>query len=259
MAGWLAAIRTWSQARTLRRRPIPEDVWQLTVARYPFISRRPLDDLARLRNLATLFLARKEFAGGGGLEVTDEMAVAVAAQACLPVLHLGLEMYDSFVGIVMHPAEVSVEREVMDEDGIVHVEERVMSGETIAGGPMMLAWQDVSGSGPPSEWAYNVVIHEFAHVIDMRNGEADGVPPLSSRPAHEAWQRVLTDEYEAFCEQVDEGFDTVIDPYGSESIDEFFAVAVETFFVEPRELQHHHPALYELFAGYFQQDPVRFA
>ncbi|MGD9834639.1 MAG: M90 family metallopeptidase, partial [Piscinibacter sp.] len=156
------------EARTLQRRAIPEALWALTMARFPFIARRSADDRQRLRELATLFLADKEFAGMQGLEVDDGMAVAIAAQACLPILRLGLPAYDGFKGIVVHPDVVVARREVMDEDGIVHHYDEELSGEAMEGGPVMLSWRDVEDAGDSAAWGYNVVVHEFAHVLDMR-------------------------------------------------------------------------------------------
>jgi Mlc titration factor MtfA (ptsG expression regulator) len=257
MAGLFKSLRAWSDARTLKRRPIPDELWAMTVARYPFISCLDAAPLERLRQHATLFLAGKEFSGAGGLEVTDAMAVAVAAQACLPVLELGIEAYDSFVGIVMHPSEVVVEREFMDEDGIVHVEEQTLSGEVMQGGPMMLAWEDVDVAGESADWGYNVVIHEFAHVLDMRNGRADGIPALPDRATHDRWEAVMTEAYEEFCERVEDGFDTVIDPYGATAVDEFFAVSAEAFFVAPGAMKIEQPQVYALLAEYFKQDPAK--
>ena len=256
MLGFLKSLRAWSDARTLRRRPIPDSLWALTVARYPFIARLGPDQLDKLRQQATLFLASKEFSGAGGLEITDDIAVAIAAQACIPILELGVDAYDSFVGIVVHPGEVMVERELMDEDGIVHVEEQTLSGEVMQGGPMMLAWADVDDAAESADWAYNVVIHEFAHVLDMRNGEPDGVPPLPTRALRDRWVTLINDEYDEFCERVEDGFDTVLDPYGATAIDEFFAVGVEAFFVASRAMKTEHPDLYALFAEYFRQDPA---
>lgn len=241
--------------RTLRRRAIPDHLWDLTVARYPFISRRSAEDLASLRDLATLFLAEKEFHGAQGLEITDEIAVSIAAQACLPILRLGLAHYNSFVGIVVHPDEVVARREVMDEDGVVHHYDETVTGEAMAGGPVMLSWHDVAGAGESAEWGYNVVIHEFAHVLDMGDGAADGVPPLADREAREAWAALIDAGFNHFCDQVDAGQDTLLDPYGAQGVDEFFAVASEAFFVAPGDLRMEHPTLYELFAGYFQQRP----
>jgi len=252
----LARWRAHREAQVLERRAIPDDLWALTLARLPFLAGRSADDLLRLRRLASLFLDEKEFTGAGGLVVDDAMAVCIAAQACLPVLHLGLAPYRSFVGIVVHPDEVVARREVVDDDGVVHHYDELLTGEAMEGGPVMLSWRDASEADPLTDHAYNVVIHEFAHVLDMGDGEADGVPPLPDASAREAWIAVIDAEYERFCDAVDRGATTALDPYGAEGVDEFFAVAAEGFFVTPKELRAEHPALYGLLARYFLQDPA---
>ena len=254
---WLSGWARWRNERTLARRAIPDALWQLTLARFPFLARHDPTDAQALRELTTLFLADKEFSGAHGLEVSDEMAVAIAAQACLPVLKLGLHWYDGFKGIVVHADAVIAQREHVDEAGVVHEYEETLSGEAMQGGPLMLSWQDVAESGSSSVWGYNVAIHEFAHVLDMRDGVADGVPALADRAARARWLAVLEAEYEGFCQNVDAGLDTVLDPYGAEAIDEFFAVAAEAFFVAPADLRHEHPKVYELLAGFFDQDPIQ--
>jgi Mlc titration factor MtfA (ptsG expression regulator) len=220
------------------------------------VALRGSEDIAELRRLSSLFLDSKEFTGAHGLEVSDDMAVAIAAQACLPVLRLGLKAFDGFVGIVVHPDEVQVRREIIDDDGIVHEYDDVLAGEAMEGGPVMLSWRDVSEAGESSAWGYNVVVHEFAHVLDMGDGLADGIPPLASASQRVHWQAVLMREYEAFCARVDAEEDTALDPYGAESPEEFFAVASEAFFVAPRDMRAEHSALYELLSGYYRQDPA---
>jgi Mlc titration factor MtfA (ptsG expression regulator) len=254
-----ALLRRWQahrEAQVLARRAIPDDLWRLTLARLPFLAARPADDLAELRRLASLFLDQKEFTGAGGLEVDDAIAVCIAAQAVLPVLRFGLAPYSAFVGIVVHPDEVVARREVMDDDGIVHAYDEVLTGEAMAGGPVMLSWRDVADSGESADWGYNVVIHEFAHVLDMGDGEADGVPPLASAAERDAWVAVIDPAFQRFCAAVDAGHETLLDPYGATGVDEFFAVASETFFVTPKEMLAEHPSLYGLLARYFQQDPA---
>ena len=257
MQRWLDRWKDWRAARTLAQRAIPDLLWQTTLARFPFLAQRGADDVQRLRELTTLFLADKEFSGARGLEIDDEMAVAIAAQACLPVLKLGLHWYDGFKGIVVHADAVLARREVMDDDGVVHRYDETLSGEAMQGGPVMLSWRDVAESGESAEWGYNVVIHEFAHVLDLRDGIADGVPALADRAARERWLQVIGEEYEVFCERVDAGEDTLLDPYGAEAIDEFFAVASEVFFVAPQDLMHEHPRVYDLLASFFEQDPLK--
>ncbi len=248
--------RDWRERRALARRAIPDTLWQRTLARFAFLAWRGDADVVELRRLASLFLDTKEFSGAGGLVVTDAMAVAIAAQACLPVLRLGLAPYRGFIGIVVQPDEVVARRESTDDDGVVHTWDEVLAGEAMEGGPVMLSWRDVSAAGESAEWGYNVVIHEFAHVLDMGDGVADGVPPLASAAERDAWIRVLDDEYAHFCTAVERGRETVLDPYGATAPDEFFAVASEAFFVTPAEMQRAHPALYALFVGYYRQDPA---
>lgn len=255
----LKALRRWREQRAARRHAIPDALWQLTLLRYPFLAHRSEADLDELRQMCSLFLATKEFHGVAGFQVTDEVAVAVAAQACLPVLRLGLSWYDGFVGIVMHAGEVVAQRRYEDEDGVVHEYDEELAGEAMEGGPLMLAWQAIAVSDDPAEFGadavYNVVIHEFAHVIDMRDGLADGVPPLAGEE-RERWIAVIDAEWTRFCERVDAGEDTLIDPYGAEAVEEFFAVAVEAFFVAPAALRAEEPALYGLLAHFFRQDPA---
>lgn len=250
-------VASWREARALERHAIPDGLWQRVLTAYPFLAARSVEDQQTLRRLCSLFLSRKEFHGAQGLVITDEMALAIAAQACLPILHLGLEAYDGFVGIVVQPDEVVAARQVMDDDGVVHDYDEVLTGEAMEGGPVMLAWADVLSAGQTAELAYNVVIHEFAHVLDMADGEADGVPLLPHAAARERWVACIDAEYERFVERVDSGGDdTVLDPYGAEGVEEFFAVAVEAFFVAPLAMKGAHPALYALFASYFRQDPA---
>lgn len=249
------AWRRRRERRVLERRAIPDALWHLTLARFPFLGWRSEDDLSELRRLATLFLAGKEFHGAGGLAITDEIAVAVAAQACLPILKLGLDWYDRSAGIVMHPDEVVARRSVADEDGVVHEYDEVLSGEAMGGGPVMLSWRDVEAAGDVDPWAYNVVLHEFAHVIDMRDGEADGLPPLPSAAARERWMDILDDALDQLDARESAGMDGCLDPYAAEAPEELFAVAVEAFFVTPHAFAAEYAALYALFADFFQQDP----
>ena len=252
----LARLAGWREERALARRAIPEPLWQLTLSRLPFLARLDEADRTELRRLCSLFLDTKEFHGVRGLQVTDEMALAVAAQACLPVLRLGLGLYRGFVGIVIQPDEVVARRRYEDEDGVVHEYDETLTGEAMGGGPVMLAWPDVRDAAESADWGYNVVIHEFAHVIDMAAGDADGVPPLPDAAAREQWIETIDTAWEAFCELVDAGVDTVVDPYGAEAVEEFFAVAVEAFFVSPLPFKRESPAMYALLAGYFRQDPA---
>ncbi|MFN0185498.1 MAG: zinc-dependent peptidase [Aquabacterium sp.] len=246
--------RDWRDQRALQRRAVPDALWHETLAALPFVACRPDDQRAELRRLSSLFLDRKEFTGAGGLVVTDAMAVSVAVQACLPILALGLQAYDRFVGIVIHPDEVVAPREVTDEDGVVHRYDEVLAGEAMEGGPLVLSWPDVDAAGDAADWGYNVVIHEFTHVLD----QGGGMPQMPDAAHARAWMSIMETEYEAFRAAVDRGDDTLLDPYGAEAPEEFFAVASEAFFVMPLPVRDEHPALYALFSGYFRQDPAAY-
>jgi Mlc titration factor MtfA (ptsG expression regulator) len=255
---WAALRRHWQarrEAAALARRAIPDRLWRRTLKRFPFL---PEDEATqqRLRRLTSLFLDRKEFSGAHGLTVTDDMAVAIAAQACLPVLEIGLQAYDGFVGIVVHPGQAMVRRETADDDGVVHAWDEVLSGEAVQGGPVMLSWRDVRSAGPKAALGYNVVIHEFAHVLDMADGAPDGVPLLPPGLDRTHWERTLHSEYDTFCDRVEAEVDTALDPYGAEAPEEFFAVASEAFFVSAQALRGEHPALYAMLKDYYRQDPA---
>ncbi len=247
----------WSWLRRRRSAPeIPHALWRATLARYPFLGERAAADTERLRAMAAEFLAHKEFHGAGGLAITDEIALAIAAQAVLPVLHLGLRWYDDFVGIVVHPDEVVARRTTVDDTGVVHDWDEVLAGEAMEGGPVMLNWLDVAQAGETAETGFNVVIHEFVHKIDLRDGASDGCPPLRSRRARREWLAVLQPQYEAFREQVikAERFGEAppwLDDYAATAIDEFFAVACEAYFVNRPRFAREFAELTRLFDGFF--------
>ncbi|MNN12445.1 Protein MtfA [compost metagenome] len=273
-------LRSRSRARKLEHYAIPDDLWTRTVAALPYVQRYGAEDQAALRELATLFIAGKEYSTAHDLPLTDEMVVSVAVQACVPILKLGIEWYRGWHGIVLYPGEFLIRRTVEDEIGLVHGVEEEASGEAWERGPVILSWQDVStpGAGLDSDHAlpadtYNVVIHEFAHKLDMLDGEPDGVPPFSRvlHPGVDAdqWAEAFLSQYDVFadaCEAVpDSAWDhperlpprlRVIDPYGCEAPSEFFAVASEAFFVEPEGLHRHWSTLYEALATFYRQDPA---
>lgn len=248
---------------------IPEDLWARTLLRYPFLAQRPPGEQARLRDLCTRFVQDKEFHGARGLVITDDMAVSVAAQACLPILNLGpaahaLGWYDDFVGIVLQPGEVVARREVTDETGVVHAYDEPLAGEAMDRGPVMLNWHDVARAGDTAHEGYNLVVHEFVHKIDMRDGVPDGCPPLpvgfmgtnSARQARERWFAVLQPVFESFREktiiaQRFGGEPPWLDDYAAGDIGEFFAVACEAYFVNPRRFAQEFPALTSLFDAFF--------
>ncbi|RRS05384.1 zinc-dependent peptidase [Aquabacterium soli] len=245
-----------SESSILRHRAIPDALWAQTLAHYPFLAWRSLEQQQRLRALSTLFLARKRFVPAGGLEISDEMAVAIAAQACLPVLRLGLGAYAHMGHIVVHPDQVVAHREVMDEAGVVHQYDEVLAGEAMPDGPVMLSWHDVQ-QARNLEHGYNVVVHEFAHALDMIGGELNGTPPLPADISKAQWQDVMWQGFDRHSEALARGEDTWLDPYAAEAgLVEFFPVVTEAFFVAPWALRADFADVYALLARFFGEDPA---
>jgi Mlc titration factor MtfA (ptsG expression regulator) len=239
-------LTEWRRRRVLRKHAMDDALWQKTLKRLPFLPRSE-----KLKQLALLFLAEKQFTGAHGLEVTDEMRVAIAAQACLPVLELGLDWYAGWHGIVLYPGDFRVRRREMDEDGVVHEWDDDLAGEAMPGGPVVISW-DAAAHDP----YINVVIHEFAHKLDMVNGAADGHPPLHPGMDLRAWSAAFAAAYEGFCDAVERGKDTWLDPYASEHPSEFFAVVSEAFFENPAETRRRYPDVYDQLRLFYRQDPA---
>jgi MtfA peptidase len=268
MANFLTRLISGNRReRALRKHAIDDTLWQNTLDRLPFFGHLDAAERARLRECTTLFIAEKEFSTANDLTLTDAMIVAIAVQACLPVLNLSLELYRGWVGVIVYPGEFVIRKTVEDEAGVVHEIEHDASGEAWEGGPVVLSWEDAQMTDGVD--AYNVVIHEFAHKIDMLNGEADGHPPLFRRwhaPLDSnAWNGVFDHAYDHFCAQVDAvpsrrwgrfERESLIDPYAADHPSEFFAVCSEALFVQPVAFEREYPELYRLLARYYRQDPA---
>ena len=235
---------------------IPDAMWLSTLQAYPFLTADPANDPEQLRAMVAEFLADKEFNGAHGLHISDAMAVAIAAQACLPVLHLGLHWYGDFKGIVVHPGAMLARRETVDDAGVVHRYNEALSGEAMEHGPVTLSWADVAASGDSAQAGYNVVIHEFVHKLDMRGGTADGCPPRSSRLDWESWRVTMQASYARFQTQLAmaERFGAEppwLDAYAATAPAEFFAVTSEAYFVNRQRFVQEFPELMPLFAQFF--------
>jgi Mlc titration factor MtfA (ptsG expression regulator) len=240
--GWLT---NWRRGRVLRKHRIDDALWQQATSRLRFIPQTP-----KMRELSLLFLAEKQFVGARELEVTDAMRLSIAAQACLPVLELGLDWYAGFTGIVVYPGDFRVRRSEIDEHGVVHEWDDELAGEAMPGGPVVLSW-DAAANDPQM----NVVIHEFAHKLDMLSGAADGVPPLHVGMSRAAWLKSFEDAYEGFCDAVERERETWLDPYAAEHPSEFFAVISEAFFKDPAETRRRYPAVFDQLRLFYRQDP----
>jgi hypothetical protein len=260
----------WLRSRTPARGAIDDGLWKRATANWLFMRGLEAGEEERLRGIADAFVATKSFSGTHGLEVSDVMQVEIAAQAAILVLELGIEWYDGWSEVIVYPSQFVPEREVMDEAGVVHVTNDPMAGEAWLGGPVILSYEDVAMTGDEEMRVagYNVVIHEFAHKLDMRNGDPNGFPPLHAAMDARAWKRAFADAYGDFCSKVDaaealpgdddmqDALDRLpIDPYAAESAGEFFAVASEAFFETPELLGPAYPAVYEQLKAFYRQDP----
>lgn len=256
MLSWWQRWREARQLRQLRQHAIPDALWHEVLAAYPFIQARPEPVRQQLRTLSSLFLARKEFHTVGGLALSDFMACSIAAQACLPILALGLHLYDHQVGIVLHPDAVWAPRQEIDAHGVVHEWQEELAGEAMAGGPLMLACSAVAAEDDPEQPVFNVVIHEFVHLLDLGNGQSDGLPWIEDPSLRQRWVRELPLAWDRLADRVAHREPSCLDPYGCEALDEFLAVAAEAFFVDALTLRSEDPALYRLLSDYFRQDPA---
>jgi MtfA peptidase len=251
-------FRKRRQRRILARESIPEALWNAVIADIPLLRRLDGEALRRLREFASLFLHEKRIEPAGGLHLDDAMRVRIAALACLPILELGLDCYDGFLSIIVYPDEFLVrDREYVDEDGVVHSGDDVLSGEAWEQGPVILAWKEVEASGRGE--GFNVVAHEFAHKLDLLDGSIDGMPPLHREMRAQDWVAAFQAAYDDLRARLDRGEETWLDPYAAEEPAEFFAVCTEMFFDVPEEFRAEYPALYAQLRAFFKQDTARAA
>lgn len=241
--------------RILREAHIDEAEWLRALDDYSFTRVLDADERARLKQLVILFLAEKPINGAGKLNIDNGARLAIAIQACMLVLNLDLDWYKTWTEVILYPAEFVVRHEEVDEAGVVHVVEQPMSGESWGHGTVVLSWADVRQAG--KEDGYNVVIHEFAHQIDMLNGDANGFPPLHADMSREAWSRAFLEAYEHFSKRVDDWEDTAIDEYAAESPAEFFAVISEAFIEIPQVVRSEYPQVYAQLTRFYRQDPIQ--
>jgi len=247
-------FKAWRRNRILAAVRLDERAWRLAIQRFPFTRVLSTDERDRLRELTLLFMHDKRFSSAHGLRLTDDMQLHVAVQACALILNLGLEYYRGWREIVLYPAGFVPRHQHVDEAGVVHEGDEVYAGEAWLHGPVILSWADIAESDYPD--GVNVVIHEFAHKLDMLNGSANGYPPLHRGMDRRTWSEAFNTAYHDLCTRVDSGEDTIIDPYASESPGEFFAVLSEAFFELPDVVQAEYPRVYAQLAQFYRQDPL---
>jgi Mlc titration factor MtfA (ptsG expression regulator) len=209
----------------------------------------------RLRDDLRIFIAEKHWEGCGGLKITDEIKVTIAAQACLLVLGMKHNYFDRVLSILVYPRGYRVPAE--DEtDGPFHDPRSARLGEAHYRGPVVLSWAEVLSDSRSPASGHNLVFHEFAHQLDFLDGVIDGTPPLKDQAQARRWHDVMTSEYQRLIQESASGKATVLDHYGATNEAEFFAVATECFFDQPVALKQRHAQLYELLREYYLQDPA---
>lgn len=244
-------LRTWWRRRQAARLAIPPSLWQEVESGLPLLARLTASERRRLRQLAREFVVSKEWTGAAELQLTPHIQLAIALQACLLVLNLDLDFYAGWVGIVVYPGDFHTPRQRVDEAGVVHEFDETLLGEAWAGGPVLVSWFDA----PEALDGINPVIHEFAHQIDMKNGRADGLPPLHGDMSVARWGTAMNSAFADLRQRLEHGHGTAIDPYAAESPAEFFAVVSEVFFETPRILRNAYPQVFAQLALFYRQHP----
>ena len=240
----------------LRTQPLAPAERAVLAKNVPFVARLDDADRTELEGLVRIFLAEKSFEGCGGLELTDEMKVTIAAQACLLLLHRETDIYPGVEAILVYPSAYRAPTRT-GLGGVVLEGEQVRLGESWTRGVVVLAWDHVRSGAAQPESGQNVVLHEFAHQLDGEDGALDGAPDLGARARYTSWAHVLGDEYKELSHRIHAGRASDIDAYGATSPAEFFAVVTELFFEKPRAMKQRHPELYGELAGFYRQDPAR--
>lgn len=255
MFSWFATRRR----KKLTAVPFPtewEDIIRRNVAHYCMLSDA---ERAKLRTLIQVFIAEKNWEGAGGLILTDEIRVTVSAQACLLLLGLPHNYYQNVESIIVYPSTVVPPQRKLGffENASAPVEfSQPIIGQAMLQGPVVIIWDATLQGGRHPELGHNVIYHEFAHKLDMLDGAADGTPPLRDRAEYRDWVKTCSSVYLRLRHDAERGKKSFLNAYGATNEAEFFAVATEQFFDQPRLMIKHAPELYRVLKEYYRQDPV---
>lgn len=275
MLRWLTGRDARNRAFTQALDALDARVWPSLLAQHAFLAGLDAQETETLRQHTAWILANKDFHGAHDLRVTPDMRRSIAVQAALPILGLDTSLYRGWTQIVVYPGGFLVQRTETDEAGVVHEYEQASAGESWEGGPVILSWEDARAG---TDAQANVVIHEFAHKLDQRNGGADGMPGLHAHRDLDPrqWRAILDQAFDDFNDWLDEiealippdvdpesdaaaGWyaELPLDPYAAQDPAEFFAVSSESFFIAPWAMAAAWPDWYQLLARYYRQDPLR--
>jgi MtfA peptidase len=261
IAAWFVAGEAWWQRRrraALASQPFPPQWEEWLRARTTIYARVPAELRGQLHRLIRIFVGDKDFVGCNGLTVTEEMRVVIAAYACLLVVNRpGVprsHFYDDLFSILVYPTPFIVPHTHRDGHGVITEGHRVLSGQAWDSRRIIVSWQDIEEG---LATGHNVVLHEFAHYLDMEDETMDGAPGLGSERAYREWSRVFWEEYDRLRAALSAGLPTFIDPYAATAPAEFFAVVTEAFFEKSLEFEQQHGGLYEQLRRYYRLDPAR--
>jgi hypothetical protein len=252
MFAWLKQRRRAS----LRRRPFPAEWRAIIEKNVPYVAILPPADREELVGHVQVLLAEKHFEGCGGLQLTDEVRVTIAAQASVLLLHRETDYYPQLVSILVYPTTYLVPGGRRGPDGVIDEAPQARLGESWARDAVVLAWDSVLSGAADIHDGHNVVLHEFAHQLDQESGVGGGAPALPRRSMYVAWARVLGHDYDQLVQETQHHHRELIDQYGATNPAEFFAVVTETFFEKPRQLRTKHPELYLQLQQFYRQDPA---
>lgn len=255
----ISPIVVKQRRNAIKRRAFPP-LWNAIIENHlPIYLQLSPDERRRLQGHIQVFLAEKQFIGCGGLEVTLEMKVTIAAVACLLLLNERGKYFPKLRSILIYPGVYLVNHTIATGNYVVEERREARLGESWSQDQVILSWEQVEKDTTNWRDGHNVVLHEFAHQLDQEGGMANGVPILQRNSDYTLWAQVMSAEYQQLCHAVEGRMTTVLDAYGTTNPAEFFAVATETFYEKPRQLQQHHAALYEQLQRYYLLDPVQWS
>ena len=268
IAGVTALVIAWLVAqpylverrrRKVRARPFPAAWHEILERRVPYVRRLPANLRRQLERHMQVFIAEKRFLGCDGLEITQEMRVSIAAQACLLILNRRTDYFPNLSQILVYPGAFIVERLRAEPSGVLQEQRHALSGESWTHGQVVISWEDALEGAAIVDDGRNVVIHEFAHQLDQQKGYANGAPWLGRRDRYARWSQVMLGEFARLQGEAAMQQPSLFSHYGATHPAEFFAVVSEVFFEQPRQMAAMHPALYEELRGFYRVDPSSFA
>lgn len=240
----------------LRSEPVPPDWLAIIDRNVPYHARLPEADRRELHGYVRVFLAEKIFEGCNGLGLTDEIKVTIAAHACRLLLHRDVDVFPRLITVLVYPSAYLAKAIEPIAGGGTLEGEQVRLGEAWKDGVAVVSWDAVMAIARGTAPGENLVLHEFAHILDMEDGASDGTPVLPTRGQYATWAAVMEDEYERLRRADHLGRYSVLDLYGATNPAEFFAVATEAFFEKPTVLARRHPELYAELRKFYQQNPA---